>query len=175
MLKSAYLYEDEIRKAFYEIWYDPEYQYYFMGAYHDDFNLDHENGDWHCRSYAVTDKEGCLIGYISYKIDHETQSASSLGAINFTNNIATFGQALYQVINDIFCKYHMNRLEFAVVVGNPVEKSYDRIVKMFGGKILCTKHETAKDMAGNFCDEKLYEIMRKDYLTAKESRKHGKQ
>lgn len=175
MLKNAYLYEEQIKQALYEIWYDEKYQYYFMGAYHNDFNLSHDNdGDWHCRTWASVDKDGNLLGYIGYHIDHETRSASNFGAINFSNNIATFGKDLVQVVDDIFCKFNMNRLEFVVVIGNPIEKNYDKMVKKYGGRILCIRHDVAQDLAGNLCDDKSYEIMQKDYLAAKERMKHGK-
>lgn len=174
MLKNAFLYEEEIKNAMYNVWYDPKYQYYFMGSYHNDFNLNHENGDWYCRCFASVDKDGNLLGHIGYKIDHEVSSATNFGAINFTNNIATFGHDLYQVVDDIFCKFQMNRLEFSVIIGNPIEKNYDKLVNMFGGRILCVRYDVAKDMAGNLCDDKSYEIMRKDYLAAKERRKYDK-
>lgn len=167
MLVNAYLYEEQIQHAMYEVWYDPAFQYYFMGSYHDDFNLNHDEGDWYCRCFASVNSQGELLGYIGYKIDHEVNSASNFGAINFSKDAFTFGRDLCQVIDDIFCKFNMNRLEFAVVIGNPVERSYDRMVEKYGGKILCIRHDVAKDMAGNIHDDKSYEIMQRDYLAAK--------
>lgn len=172
MLKNAYLYEEEIKRAMYEIWYDERYQHYFMGAYHDEFELRHgDGGDWYCRTFASVDSKGNLIGMIGYKIDHEVESANNFGAINFTNNLATFGKDLVQVVDDIFCKFRMNRLEFNVVIGNPIERSYDRMVQEYGGRILCIRHQVAKGMDGVIHDDKAYEIMREDYLKAKEAKK----
>lgn len=174
MLKNAYLYEEEIKQKMYGIWYDEKYQYYFMGAYHDEFELRHgDGGDWYCRTFASVDKHGQLLGMIGYKIDHEVDSASNFGAINFSDNKIIFGQDLAQSIDDIFCKFGMNRVEFNVVIGNPIEKSYDKMVEKYGGRILCVRHDVAKDMAGNLHDDKAYEIMRTDYLKAKERLRHG--
>ena len=47
--------------------------------------------------------------------------------VNFSDDKWTFGMDLRQVIDDIFCKFNMQRMEFNVVCGNPIEKSYDRI------------------------------------------------
>lgn len=174
MLENAYLYEEQIKQAMYKIWYDPKYQYYFMGSYHSDFNLNHEEGDWHSREFASLDKNGNLLGLIGYHIDHEINGAAGFGAINFSDNKIIFGMDLCQAIDDIFCKFGMNRLEFHVVIGNPIEKNYDRMAKKYGGRILCTRHDVARDLAGNLCDDKSYEIMRKDYLEAKERIRHGK-
>lgn len=173
MLKNAYLYEKDIKEALYAIWYDPKYQYYFMGPWHGEFGLDHEHGDWDCRSFAVLNHDNKLIGYMGYHIDHETNMATNFGAINFSDDIATFGAALKQCIDDIFIKFGMNRLEFSVVVGNPAEKGYDKLINRYGGRILCTRRQVAKDMAGNLKDDKSYELMREEYLAAKEKR-HGK-
>ena len=62
-------------------------------------------------------------------------------------------------------------LEFAVVRGNPIEKSYDRIATKYGGRIVGIRTARARDMAGNLCDDKLYEITREGYLAAKERMK----
>lgn len=176
MLKNAYLYEEQIREAFYEAWYDPKYQYYFMGAYHDEFTLPHghEGGDWSARAFASVDKHDNVIGLIGYQIEHEANYAHNFGAINFTDNKALYGMDLAQCVDDIFCKFGMNRLQFSVVVGNPIERSYDRMVAKYGGRVLCVRHEVAKDLAGNLCDDKMYEIMKRDYLKAKEDMKRGK-
>lgn len=177
MLKNAYLYEDIIKQKMYECWYDERFQYYFMGPYHDDFALRHDDGgDWYCRTFASLDSTGKVIGMIGYKIDHEVGSATNFGAINFYEDAGsklTFGRDICQAIDDIFCKFGMNRVEFNVVCGNPIEKSYDRMATEYGGRILCIRHDVAKDMAGNLHDDKAYEIMRRDYLKAKES-KHPK-
>lgn len=175
MLKNAYPFEEQIKQKMYDTWYDPKYQYYYMGPYHDEFELRHgDGGDWYSRTFASVNKDGEVLGMIGYKIDHEVNSASNFGAINFSDDIATFGMDLVQAIDDIFCKFGMNRVEFAVVIGNPIEKNYDKMVEKYGGRILCIRHDVAKDLAGNFCDDKAYEIMRKDYLKAKEKNRHGK-
>lgn len=42
---NAKLFEEEIKKKFWEIWYDEKYQYYFGGNYRRDFKIiDSENG-----------------------------------------------------------------------------------------------------------------------------------
>lgn len=175
MLKNAYLYEEEIKRKSYEIWYDPKYQYYYSGPYHGEFSLNHDNdGDWSSRTFASVNSKGEVIGYMGYHINHEINGANSFGALNFSNDKITFGLDLAQCIDDIFCKFCMNRLEFNVIVGNPIERSYDRMVQKYGGRILCVRKQTAKDIAGNLLDDKVYEIVREDYLKVKEKINHGK-
>jgi len=173
MLDNAYKYEDKIRELFYNVWYDPKYQYYFYGDTHSVFKLDKENGDKYCRRFVSLNKEGEVNGYIGYGVDRGCNMAIGFGAINFSEDKTGFGRDLAQCIDDIFTKFQMNRMEFSVVIGNPVEASYDRLVKKIGGRILCVRHDVTLDMAGNYCDDKTYEIMRKDYLAFKERRKNN--
>lgn len=170
MLDNAFKYEEEIRKKFLDVWYDPKYQYYFGGAYREPYSLP-TNGDWSCRTFVSLNKEGELIGMVGYSVDHEVNRAHCFGAINFTNDIFTFSQDLKQVIDDIFIKFGMNKMEFNVICGNPIEKSYDRIVEKIGGRILCVRKQTAKLLDGSIVDDKMYEVMREDYLKFKEGRR----
>lgn len=171
MLDNAFKYEDQIRAKLLDVWYDPKYQYYFCGAYHEIFSLP-QNGDWHCRQFVSVDKEGELRGFISYRIDHDCNMAFDFGAISFGNGKFGFGYDLARCIDDIFVKFNMNKMEFCVICGNPIEASYDKIIKKIGGRILCIRRDRAKDMAGNLHDDKLYEVMREDYMKAKERRQH---
>lgn len=170
MLDNAFKYEQEIKTKFLDVWYDPKYQYYFGGTHREPYALPN-NGDWYCRTFVSLNKEGEVIGMIGYSVDNEVNRAHSFGAINFSNDIITFGFDLRQAIDDIFIKFGMNKMEFNVIRGNPIEKSYDRIVEKIGGRILCIRKDTAKLMNGTIVDDKVYEVMRSDYLKFKERSK----
>lgn len=174
MLDLAYKYEDEIRNKMFDTWYDEKYMYYYSSARHSVWmNPKPEDGDWDNRHFVSLNSDGEVIGVIDYHIDRECDMATWFGAINFTDNKAIFGMDLAQVIDDIFCKFNMRKLEFAVIVGNPIEKSYDRMVEQYGGQITGIKHKHVKLLDGNYYDHKDYEIFREDYIKAKEKR-HGK-
>lgn len=168
MLKNAYLYEDEIRRNLHEVWYDPKYQYYFSGAYHNEFMLTRgDSADWSYRAFASVNTDGKVAGLIDYCIDHEVGMANRLGAINFTDDRFPFARDLRTAVDDIFVKFGLNKLEMEVMIGNPVERTYDRLVPRYGGRIVGIKKETLRDMSGKLCDIKMYEIMRDDYLRTK--------
>lgn len=163
-LVNAKLYEEEIKRKMWEIWYDKKYQYYFGGEWRRDFSLaDRDNSPCE-HAFAVLSDDGELVGFISYSVDLELRIAQRFGAINFTNNKITFGKALMQVIKNCFLKFGMEVVEWYVVCGNPVEKCYDRMCERYGGHIVGIKHRRAKDMAGNPCDFKTYEILREDFI-----------
>lgn len=162
-LVNAKLYEEQIKRKMWEIWYDEKYQYYFCGNWRSDFSLAYNN-DYQKRAFAVLDNNDELLGYISYSVDNELRIAQWFGAINFSDDKITFGKALRQVIEDCFLKFGLEIVEWKVICGNPIEKSYDRMCEKLGGHIVGIQHRRAVDMAGNVHDSKTYEIIREDFL-----------
>lgn len=43
---------------------------------------------------------------------------------------------LGQALQDIFEKFKFRKLTFCVVVGNPIEKSYDKMINKYNGRII---------------------------------------
>lgn len=85
-------------------------------------------------------------------------------AANFSNEKLQFGKDLVQVIKDIFYKYNFRKLTFTVFVGNPIEKSYDKMVNKYGGRIVGIQKKHTRLQDGKYYDEKIYEIMREDFI-----------
>ena len=162
MLKPAIQYQDQLATLYQAAWFDDRYKYYFT-SHHRILKLEDNTWEWH--EFVSIDGEGKVLGYIYYRIDRWTNNCYNFGAINFTNN-PLFGRDVIQVIRDIFEKFNFNKLHFSVVVGNPVEKTYDRLCQKYGGHILCIEKAETKLMDGKYHDMKRYEIFREDYLTA---------
>ena len=169
MLDSAFKYEEQLRMQLLDTWYDEKYMYYHCSQYHELYQSPSPNdGDWNGRRFVSLDKDGNLLGLITYSIDREYEIVSNFGAINFTENKVVFGRDLIQVIDDIFCKFNIRKIEFFVIKGNPIERSYDRLIAQYGGKIIGTRRQHCKLMDGNYYDDKLYELFREDYIATKE-------
>lgn len=167
MLKNVRLYEEEVKRKMYDIWYDPKYQYYFGGdqRWTPWFGDASDNRTSH-RSFVSLNKAGEVIGYIGFSWDSDLRMASGFGAMNFSDDKITFAQDLKEVLKFIFETCRANVLEFAVVRGNPIEASYDRICQRYGGRIVGVRTARARDMAGNLCDDKLYEVTQENYQLA---------
>lgn len=163
---NAKLYEEQIRAKMWEIWYDEKYQYYFGGEGRHDFSLSDNSDGLPRRSFAVLNNNDELIGFIDYSVDTDLRIAQWFGAINFSEDKLSFGKALKQVIEDCFLKFGLEVVEWCVVCGNPIEDSYDRMCQKLGGHICGIRHRRARDLAGNICDDKIYEILREDFLKA---------
>lgn len=157
-LENAKLHEEEIKKAFWKIWYDEKYQYYFNGNYRRDYSLNDDYGNYPRHEFAVLNDSDDLIGLIGYRYDTDVDVALDFGAINFTDDKITFALALKKVVSDIFEKYKANILEWRVVCGNPAEQAYDRLCRKLGGHVVGIRHGRVKDMKGSIHNEKIYEL-----------------
>lgn len=87
--------------------------------------------------------------------------------MNFIDDKMTFGMDLGQVLQDIFEKYNFRKLDFCVVVGNPIEKSYDKMVKKYNGRIVGTFKDDVKLIDNKYYDIKYYEVTKENYMGAK--------
>jgi hypothetical protein len=53
------------------------------------------------------------------------------------------------------------------VIGNPIEKSYDKLIHKYGGRVVGTYKQHTKLIDNKLYDEKFYEIFRDDYIKNK--------
>lgn len=184
MLENAKLYIEEVNKKLIKIWYEPEYQYYFGSGYRFEYKFDNE----YAKDFVVLNNEREIIGLINYSFDYGTKIANRFGLIHFpskpkktqalkknekkdfTDNFI-LGHALYQVIDDIFLKFGMEVLEFNVIVGNPIAKSYEKLVRKVGGRVLCQRTKRAQLLDGTMADDILFEITKEQYLKYKSNLK----
>lgn len=165
MLDTAIKYADKLRLDFNSIWFRDKYKYYNYESYYDVFNV--SESTWQRHEFVSVNRYGGVIGYIGYNINRIANYAHSLSIINFTNDHKIlFGRDVASVINDIFEKFAFNKLAFCVVVGNPIEKTYDKMVVKYGGRIVGVRKQDTRLIDGQICDVKDYEILRDDYMRA---------
>jgi hypothetical protein len=161
MLDMAQKYTEELKLKLANISYDLKYQFY-TGGWSTEYQPSKDN--WNKFEFVSVDSKGNVIGYMSYDVDRNSNLASCLHIINFSDNKITFGRDVSQVIDDIFIKYQFRKLEYGVYVGNPIENTYDKLTTRYGGKIVGTKQKTTKLLDGNLYDFKMYELFREEYI-----------
>ena len=64
----------------------------------------------------------------------------------------------------MFKRYGFQKLNFTVTVGNPIEKTYDKLVNRYGGRVVGVRRMDVKLMDGKLYDVKEYEILASDYF-----------
>jgi len=164
MLKSAYLYQEEIQIEYEKIKFDEKYKYYFVHSYRNEkFKLMQGNKDWDGIEF-VSVKDGEVIGYLMATIDKDWNVATGLRIINFKNkgNI-TFASDLYKFLESLFVKYEVRKLQFQCICGNPIEGMYIKYCERYGGNIVGTFHDAILLDDGKVYDYKLFEVFKKDF------------
>jgi len=162
MLEVAQLHEEELKEKQKHTWFNPKYMYWNNSIYYSNLVLNENTWDKH--SFASLNKSGEVIGFIEYCLDRQSNKADGLSIINFSDDIVTFGTDVRQAIDDIFVKFNIRKLGFSVVVGNPIESTYDKLTDKYGGKVIGTMEKETRLIDGNLYDYKMYEIFREEYM-----------
>lgn len=131
MLEPAIKYRDRLEIAQYDTWFNDKYKYWNADTYYNSLQIDTDT--WN-RHQFVSVKNDIIVGYIEYNISRSNNSVSSLSIMNFTDDKITFGADLSRALKDIFEKYKFRKLNFSVIIGNPIEKSYDKMIEKYGGE-----------------------------------------
>lgn len=164
MIGHIYGYQNEILRKMRETWFMENYKFYYANNVYSDAGFVGLITDTLDRSQFVSvNKNNELVGYISYNIDRQANYVYNFEAINFTDNKIVFGVDIKEIIYDIFYVFNFNKIVFSVIVGNPIEKSYDILVKKYGGRVVGVYKEDLKLTDGNLYNRKTYEIMRDDF------------
>lgn len=181
MLENALLYKEEILAKTLKIMYDPKYKFLSgtTGVFIPNLNVE-SNTDQHIFASVLHDDDEDeingteLIGYIMYYIDWPTKSACRFGMVSFSNPesqnygkmVYTFSKDMETCFKNVFTVYGLNRLEFGCIDGNPVKRTYDRLVKKYNGSIAGHCHQCCQTSDGVIRDSYTYEFMREDFLNA---------
>lgn len=69
-----------------------------------------------------------------------------------------------KIIDDIFIKYNMNKIEFRVFADNPVIKHYYSFINKYNGRVVGTLIDSVMLEDGKLHDDVMFELFRKDYI-----------
>lgn len=157
MLKPAILYKEAIQRAMRSYYYTDDMMYESGGLsnWTPDIREEPESGRF---QYAIVDSNGKLVGYLDYFVDWYSSCASRFGLISFDRGNITVGRDLSAELNKLLDEYKLHRIEWRMIGGNPVERSYDRFCNKHNG----TKHvlkDAIKDKYGKYHDDIIYEII----------------
>lgn len=165
MLDLAINHKDELLELHKSIIFNDKYKYWNNGCYYDKLTI--EESTWNQHQF-VSMCDNKVIGYIGYSIMRsDGDKVYNINAINYSDNKGTFGKDLGQALIDIFEKFNFRTICFTVVVGNPIEKSYDSLVKKYGGRIVGIYKDYNKLIDGKLYDLKMYQISKAEYENSK--------
>jgi hypothetical protein len=173
MLKLAYPYQDALNQVWQACVLQEKYQFYNPVNFWS-YTIDLSNSSWDSIQMVSVDNDDGILGYFTAYIDRISRKVSNIGAINFGTLSITFSKDFYQFLIELFTKHHFRKVEWNVVIGNPAERMYDKIVAKYGGRIVGVRRESTTTADGVLRDEKLYEIFQCDYFERQANRKKGR-
>lgn len=156
MLKPALLYKEEIQKELTKHNYTEDMIYYTGYLGHSLINIA-ENNDGDLYQYAIVENDK-LIGYFTYHVNWYASCVSRFGLFAFDRNNRTIGIDIYKELKKLINDYHIHRIEWYMISGNPVERHYDKFCKKYNGrKFVLT--DAVKDRYGKYHNSVIYEIL----------------
>lgn len=158
MLQIAFLYQEQLQRLFPKTIYNEKYKYYHCYWYVE-YAEEIKKDSWETMQFVSVDSKDNVIGYIEAKIDRKINAITSLRIINFSTESIVFSRDVKHFFDDLLNKYRFRKVTWAVVVGNPAEKIYDRYIKRYGGRIVGIHKDDVRLWDGKYYDFKFYEVM----------------
>ena len=158
MLDLAIKYEDELKKEMVGIMFVEKYKFENVASYYNQTIIRKDLVGWDEIQMVSVNKEGRVIGYFSVVLCRDTFNLSNLHIINFTDDKVLFAKDLKNFLMKLIERGAIRKLNFTVVIGNPIEESYDKMIEKYGGRIIGIRREDVKLFDGKLYDTKSYEI-----------------
>lgn len=157
MIIPAILRKNEIIQEFQKLQYTDDLMYE-VGSCDNWMPNIVEEPDKETYQFAIVDSKDKLIGYVSYRIDWYSSQAHRFGLMSFDRCNPLIGKELFGIMTHLIDDLRLHRIEWSMVGGNPVERSYDKFCKKYNGNKIVL-HDTFKGRLGNYHDSITYEII----------------
>lgn len=106
--------------------------------------------------WAIVDNDK-VIGFFTYLIDNCNSGVYSFGLYSFDKGNPIIGFDVYKKMKELIKNYC--RIEWRMIVGNPVQKHYDKLCNRHNGYRIML-HNVVKDEDGVYRDVYIYEIVK---------------
>lgn len=142
-----------------EIVVDPDYLA-TMGSQRNDVNL---QDVWNYTERLSIGKDGAILGYFQANIKRPENYVENVLVLNFGKTNYTFSKDFREFWTSFFEVHGFRKIRFYVVVGNPAEKQYDKLVKRYDGRIIGIFKDEILYSDGTYKDMKIYELYKENY------------
>ena len=161
MLELASLHKEKLITMYRKTWRNPKYRFYSLGVYFEDLTI--EDSTWGGEQFASLNSAGEIVGYVAARYRRETESVSDLQFLSFTEGINhVTARDMLHFIDTLFSS-RIRKISFDVVCGNPIEPTYEKLVKRYGGRVVGIMTGETRLVDGGYYDTKLFEILKSDY------------
>jgi len=157
MLQPAKMYEKELQELKLKTFFNPKYKWCYLGY---NMEIPIYNSRWEYIQ-MVSVIENKVIGFLEASMDRPEGFVSKIFMVNFTEDKRFFID-IKNFLEYLIYEVEVLKIDFSVIVGNPIEKKYDHLIKKFGGKIIGTMKGNVL-IGSKYYDQKLYEFINDYY------------
>ncbi len=172
MLEAAKLYEDQLNICMAKTVLDQSYKWYHL-SYPESIITVADNF-WD-KIQLVSTNNGVVQGYFEAHWQRPENYLDYIACINFdSKNKNLFAADIRRFLKYLVYDLNASKIMWSVVIGNSIEKHYDRFIKRFSGRVIgIEKH--AHFINGEYYDKKLYEWINDYYKcnSCGNKEKHG--
>lgn len=173
MLKMAYDYRDTVDKIYSDLMMEDRSKWLsgspvLQRPDWDKYRDNNYEGQYYLSAKMADEDNGELLGEIRYTIDQWAQAMENFHVIHYNDedpkeNGYIFMKDLLNVIHIGFTQFGLRKMCWSVIVGNPIEKSWDKFCRLSNGRIVGVYKEDAFTADRVFRDVKAYELFAKDF------------
>lgn len=146
--------------------FDDYYKFYFGSGSYVEYDPNIASDSWNQLEFVSKNNKGDVLGYFKACVNNKDKIITSFVTLNFSKKPnLIFAKDLRNFFISLFTKFGFRKINFLVIVGNPIEKNYDKMMEKYGGRIVGIKKEQF-EMFGDYYDVKEYEILKTDYLNS---------
>ena len=167
MLDLAFKHREALQQKYLKVALNSDRYKYSVATNWLSYELKLDDNNWNKLEFVSINSQNEIIGFLKCDINRAVHYAHNLRIINFEEKPNfLFSKDLKEFIIDIlFLKFRFNKLQFTCVVGNPIEKTYDRLIAKYGGRIVGIYEKDVRLIDNKIYDLKLYEITREVVLS----------
>ncbi len=163
MLVPAKLYVKELTELIGMTATNPEYKWWH-GSY-SKATIEIDDNFWSCIQLVKLNSKKEIIGYYRASVSRPENYVDGLSCINFNlKDKMSFALGMREFLNYIINTLRMPKIKWLVYVGNPMEKSYDKLCERHGGRVIGTENYGVL-ISNKMHDIKHYQWLNKEVLT----------
>lgn len=159
MLDLAIKHASQLQYKYINIINTPKFKYY-MSSPIIEYELPIYTNSQDRLQFVSLLETGEVIGYFGAKLNLLTNTAYDLEIINFVDKNSTFTSDLFNFVDTLYKDYGVDRVVFNVIIGNPAEKLYDRLMNTCGGRVIGVFKNDVRLPDGKLYDVKYYEMFK---------------
>lgn len=147
--------QDAVQKSWFRTYLNPKYKYCHAN-YAEVLTFDENT--WVNEYWVILNDNDDIVGYVEGNINRITYNYSINLAVNFTDDKSTMGRGLAAIFGSIIHR-NFHKIEWMMAKGNPIAKSYKRVLEELEGRIEGIKEDNVRLWDNEYTDAYMYAVM----------------